>query len=958
MRLIGRLKAFEDGFIIKQNDNGSYDIKVGDREFNYEGIRSSNPGKVFFPGDSARIGFINGNPQLPFIVAGSDTQSGIYGNGSSFSARVTGSWDQGSANWGLDFGGMAETWWQTPQFESNTIWTSNTSISGYSAASTAFAFPPGGWININGVSICPFMAIDPSDSTKWVIVVHAVSIYGIQVWSTLLPGSSFYPGGFVPSVGARLGIIFHDPTTGNIIVTGWGRDSRRSLCWVLNGSGTVISTQIVDPFTVPGPVDLGKVLQQSSLVPSGLLSGWWDYNIVGRPPTTSPRGTTDGFIRLFNTGSPTVPQVWQVSPASLLPPGFSWQISMSSTLNPWYPLPVDPEGRWPVGKNDHGIYYAMVWVSGTLPLTSASNQWQIIDGTAWQSGAGTYGGSTLADQECTKICATVTALKITDGTTLWQYIIDPGDPSPQSDSVSIGLYESGFNALNICGAGHNFLPDTRGATVTVSYCGLIPDGYKDTGTSMMCGFASIGPPGMYPDGQVAFLYGYPAPESNFGAAGIAAWGREKTFQEDQSIYLANHYGPPLPGGFWAIAGRTSFSDANYTGSVSIYQCYYGGGLCGHSGFSVPSPPGVSLTFPHTPGDVSGIPTPRYKVYPKQSAPRLYPFNNMSSNEFNIYPSPVWPTSDHPSDIPSGVIDTENNGWIVYAIPDLYILGNGTYFVGPGSYSNVTGGIVPGLDPGSQSLSWSAHVSIGCFGNPESTASFFLVKIDNTGSELKKVEISNRLPYKVFGPLINGSSASAFSSINRAAYDQVYQILPRPSAKVVMLLRDWRDSFYDEGSLEQLPYPVIEIRDYTSLNVLSRISLWLDKSTFTDSFSRNWRVYNQYYSAIQPGRGANVPNSNGKPFVMFMQVLQNRITSQIWYNYVVLDFSTGTQNPNIGRWSGVNPHPTINPQYPNHQLDWDSLSWFGGVNGEGGYQSFVSGDLSNFGAWSEQIVRTY
>lgn len=64
-------KQFEDGFVIGANLNGSFDIKVGGREFPYEGVfpvRINNPSKIA-EGDSVRVGFVNGNPQMPFIFS-------------------------------------------------------------------------------------------------------------------------------------------------------------------------------------------------------------------------------------------------------------------------------------------------------------------------------------------------------------------------------------------------------------------------------------------------------------------------------------------------------------------------------------------------------------------------------------------------------------------------------------------------------------------------------------------------------------------------------------------------------------------------------------------------------------------------------------------------------------------------------------------------------------------------
>jgi hypothetical protein len=64
-------RAYEDGHIVAVNSDGSYDVLVGYREFPYQGIwpnHSLAGKKRMSHGDRVRIGFLNGNPNAPFLM--------------------------------------------------------------------------------------------------------------------------------------------------------------------------------------------------------------------------------------------------------------------------------------------------------------------------------------------------------------------------------------------------------------------------------------------------------------------------------------------------------------------------------------------------------------------------------------------------------------------------------------------------------------------------------------------------------------------------------------------------------------------------------------------------------------------------------------------------------------------------------------------------------------------------
>lgn len=90
-KAIGRTKrVYEDGHVSGVNSNGSYNIQIGFREFPYDGVSSTNSKIKKVHGDPVRIGFLGGNPLLPFIIEVGQAKS-LSGMGTVISPPVSSS---------------------------------------------------------------------------------------------------------------------------------------------------------------------------------------------------------------------------------------------------------------------------------------------------------------------------------------------------------------------------------------------------------------------------------------------------------------------------------------------------------------------------------------------------------------------------------------------------------------------------------------------------------------------------------------------------------------------------------------------------------------------------------------------------------------------------------------------------------------------------------------------------
>jgi len=96
-------RVFEDGTISKIYGNDNYDVAIGYREFGYEEIGMSRDGIVKMKsnlehGTPVRVGFLNGNPQLPFIMPVQAEQQLLTGGTIIRTPIFTGTWIQFESN--------------------------------------------------------------------------------------------------------------------------------------------------------------------------------------------------------------------------------------------------------------------------------------------------------------------------------------------------------------------------------------------------------------------------------------------------------------------------------------------------------------------------------------------------------------------------------------------------------------------------------------------------------------------------------------------------------------------------------------------------------------------------------------------------------------------------------------------------------------------------------------------
>lgn len=113
-----------------------------------------------------------------------------------------------------------------------------------------------------------------------------------------------------------------------------------------------------------------------------------------------------------------------------------------------------------------------------------------------------------------------------------------------------------------------------------------------------------------------------------------------------------------------------------------------------------------------------------------------------------------------------------------------------------------------------------------------------------------------------GWTIGQESSRANSSLQWEALTSVHQIIPVPEKNRLLIVRDWFGGFEDLGGLENLPYPVIELRKYSDpSNVISRTQFLTELGTYLDETGEDpvtRRTWDQYLDplCLQMGKGAN------------------------------------------------------------------------------------------------------
>ena len=229
--------------------------------------------------------------------------------------------------------------------------------------------------------------------------------------------------------------------------------------------------------------------------------------------------------------------------------------------------------------------------------------------------------------------------------------------------------------------------------------------------------------------------------------------------------------------------------------------------------------------------------------------------------------------------------------------------------------------------------WTAHA----VGLPTHHPILRLCCTGRGGEQILDLDIT-----QYFRPQVVGGGVS---SVDRGALANVWQIVPIPSSDVLLVVRDWFGQYNDDGNLENLPYPVIEVRDYYNPeNVLQRIMLTEDLSTYNSETDPEAdpvlsRVIDQYASpsCLSAGKGAPFESVT---WVQWSHLCQNRQDNSSICNRIQLVFSNGSQVPTVNRWSNAGLSvPDSRNKLDTLVVVGDSSSWIDG--GQFGSDYFVT-----------------
>lgn len=196
----------------------------------------------------------------------------------------------------------------------------------------------------------------------------------------------------------------------------------------------------------------------------------------------------------------------------------------------------------------------------------------------------------------------------------------------------------------------------------------------------------------------------------------------------------------------------------------------------------------------------------------------------------------------------------------------------------------------------------------------------------------------------FRPQVIGGG---LSSVDRGALANVWQIVPIPSSKVLLVVRDWFDQLGDGGNLEHWPYPVIEVRDYaTPSDVLQRIPLTNDFSTYNTETDPEAdpvlsRVIDQYANPVTLSLGKGAKYSGGT-WIQWSHLVRNRETNSDICNRIQLRFANNNQTPTIQRWTGGGLSiPDSRQKLETSVIVGDLMAWIDGGQTESGYFVTIS-----------------
>lgn len=232
--------------------------------------------------------------------------------------------------------------------------------------------------------------------------------------------------------------------------------------------------------------------------------------------------------------------------------------------------------------------------------------------------------------------------------------------------------------------------------------------------------------------------------------------------------------------------------------------------------------------------------------------------------------------------------------------------------------------------------WTTHA----VGLPEHHPILLLCCTGQAGQALFDVDIT-----QYFTPLVIGGGTSA---IGRGALANVWQIVPIPSSRVVLVVRDWFTQLNNDGNCENWPYPVIEVRDYSNpATVLQRIPLTDDFTTYNqetdpESDPIMARVWDQYREprTLSEGKGSKIA---GGYWVQWSHLVHDRVNALDRCNRIQLRFADNNQAPTVDRWTNSGTGiPDSRQKVETMVIAADKTAWVSGASTLNGYVVTVSG----------------
>lgn len=301
------------------------------------------------------------------------------------------------------------------------------------------------------------------------------------------------------------------------------------------------------------------------------------------------------------------------------------------------------------------------------------------------------------------------------------------------------------------------------------------------------------------------------------------------------------------------------------------------------------------------------------------------------------PSLTWPVNQHTArmDPVGGTLccDANGNAWHCHMVQSHPILDD---FKLQLQYGGHTETFIPPTLPtqcgqwSNRQLQWIGYA----VGLPSHHPILRLCCTGPTGQPIHDVDIS-----QYFTPPVIGGGPS---SIPRGAVANVWQIIPVPSSNVVLVVRDWFAQFSDDDGLENLPYPVIEVRDYASPStVVQRIPLTDDLTIYNAETDPEappiiQRTIDQYANPATLKSGKGSVSENGA-WIQWSHLCRDREAATDICNRVQLRFTNGSQVPVIDRWTGLGTAiPDSRNKVDSMVVAGDRVSWISGDATSTGY----------------------